>query len=63
MLIHELLNKDTDIITEEAALIVLEIKSVMCMDKNGKDTKHNRHIARIIRFVRNGENCKIHKID
>ena len=33
------------------------------MDKNGKDTKHNRHIARRIHFGRNGEKCKKHKID
>ena len=35
----------------------------MCIANNGKDTKHTRHIARIIHFVRNGEKCKIHKID
>ena len=35
----------------------------MCMAKNGKDTKHNRHIATRMHFVRNGEKCKIHKID
>ena len=33
------------------------------MAKNVKDTKHTRHIARIMHFVRNGEECKIHKID
>ena len=33
------------------------------MANNGKDTKHTRHIARRIHFVRNGEKCKIHKID
>ena len=33
------------------------------MDKNGKDTKHTSHIARIIHFVRNCEKCKMHKID
>ena len=33
------------------------------MDNNGKDTKHTRHIARIIHFVRNGEKCKMQKID
>ena len=33
------------------------------MAKNGKDTKHTRHIARRMHFVRNGEKCKIHKID
>ena len=33
------------------------------MAKNGKDTKHTRHIERIMHFVRNGEKCKMHKID
>ena len=33
------------------------------MAKNGKDTKHTRHSARIIHFVRNGEKCRMHKID
>ena len=32
------------------------------MDKNGKDTKHTRKIARRMHFVRNGEKCKMHKI-
>ena len=63
ILIHELLNKDTDIVPDESPLIVLDIKSAMCMAKNGKDTKHTRHIARRMHFVRNGEKCKIHKID
>ena len=31
MLIHELLNKDPDIVPEEAPLIVLGSKSAMCM--------------------------------
>ena len=35
----------------------------MCMSNNGKYTKHNRHIAKIIHLVRNGEKCKMHKID
>ena len=35
----------------------------MCMDKNGKDTKNTRHIARRMNFVRNGEKCKMQKID
>ena len=57
MLIHELLNKDPDIVPEEAPLIVLDSKSSMCMAKNGKDTKHTRHIARRMNFVRIGENA------
>ena len=62
MLIHELLNKGTDIVSEEAPLIVLDRKYAMFMDNNGKDTKHTRHIAKIIHFVRNGEKCKMQKI-
>ena len=63
MLIHELLNKYPDIFPEEYPLIVLDSKSAMCMANNGKDNKHTRHIARITNFVRNGEKCKMHKID
>ena len=33
------------------------------MTKNGKDTKHTRHITRRMHLVRNGENCKMHNID
>ena len=33
------------------------------MANNGKDTKHTRHIARIMHFVRNGEKFKMHKMD
>ena len=63
MLIHELLNKDPDIVTEEATLILLDSKYATCMENNGKDTKHTRHIARIMHFLRNGEKCNMHKID
>ena len=62
ILIHELLNKDTDIVPEEAHLIVLDIKSVMFMAMNGQDTKYTRNISRMLHFVRNGEKCKMHKI-
>ena len=54
MLINELLNKDPDIVPEEALLIVLDSKSAICMAKNGKDDKHTRHIARRMHLVRNG---------
>ena len=63
MLIHELPNKDPELVPEEAPLIVLDSKSAMRMAKNIKDTKHTRKIARIMYFVRNGEKCKMHKID
>ena len=61
MLTHEFLNKDPYIVPEEAPLIILNIKSDMCMAKNGKYTKHTRHIARRIHLVRNGEKCKMLK--
>ena len=48
------LNEDQDMIPKEAPLIVLDSKSAMCMAKNGKDNKHTRHIARRMRFLRNG---------
>ena len=50
-------------VPKEAPFIILDSKFAMCMAKNGKDTKHTRHIARKINFVRNGEKCKMHKID
>ena len=46
MLVNDLLNEDTDMVPKEAPLIVLDSKSTMFMAKNGKDAKHNRHIAR-----------------
>ena len=55
MLVHALLNEDSDMIPKEAPLIVLDSKSTMCMAKNGRDTKHTIHIARRMHFVRNGE--------
>ena len=63
MLIHELLNKDPEIVPQEAPLIVLDSRYAMCMDKNVKGTKHTRHIARRMNFVKNGEKIKMHKID
>ena len=50
-------------VPEEAPLIFLDSKSAICMYKNGKDAKHTRHIAMRIHFIRNGEKCKMHRID
>ena len=63
MLIHELFNKDPYIVPEDAPLVLLGIKSSLFMANDVKDTKHTRYIARMMHFVRNGEKCKIHKID
>ena len=62
VLICELLNKDPYIVPEEAHLILLDSKSAMFMDNNVKYNKHTGQIARIMHFVRNGENFKMHKI-
>ena len=63
MLIHKFLNKDPEIFTQEAPLIVLYSKPAVCMANNCKYTKHTRHIARRMHLVRNGEKCKMHIID
>ena len=63
ILIHELLNEDQDMVPKEAPLIVLDSKCAMCMSKNGKDTKHTKHIVRRMHLVRSGEKSKMHKID
>ena len=44
MLFHEFLNEYPDMFPKEANLIFLDSKSAMCMAKNGKNTKHTRHI-------------------
>ena len=41
----------------------MDSKSSMFMANNCKYTKHTRHIARKMNLVRNGEKCKMHKID
>ena len=63
MLVNELLNEDPYMVPKEAPLIVLDSKYAICMAKNGKYTKNTIHIARRMHFVRNGETCKMHKID
>ena len=63
ILINELLNKHPNIVQEEAPLILLDSKSFMCMDDNGKVTKHTSHIASKMFFLRNEEKCKMRKID
>ena len=50
-------------VPEKAPLIILDSNPAVCMAENGKYTKHTRHIASRLHFVRNGENCKMHKID
>ena len=63
MLIHEFLNKEKYIVSEASPLIILDSKYSVCMSNIVKDTNHNRHISRRVIFLRNGENCKIYKIE
>ena len=55
MLINELLNKDPDTVPEEAPIIILDSKYAVFMYKNGKDTKHTRHIDIRVHLLSNGE--------
>ena len=41
----------------------MDDKCSVCIDNNGKDSKHTSHVARRVNFLRNGENCKMHKVD
>ena len=54
MINNELMNKDTYIVPEQEHIIILDRKSDVCMAKNGKDTKHTRHISRIMHLLING---------
>ena len=62
MLNNEFLNKDPYVVPEQLPLNIRGSKSSVCMSKNGKDTKSTRHISRIMHFVRNSEECNLHKI-
>ena len=59
MINNEFLNKDPDMFPEQTPLIILGIKSAVCMANNGKDIKHTRHISIIIHFVRNSADWNI----
>ena len=41
----------------------MDSKSIFCISKNCKDTKHRNNISIRVHFVRNGEKFKIHKIE
>ena len=62
MWINETLNKDSDILTEESPLIILDSKSAACMATNGKDTKYTRHIYTRVNFVRSDQGLRAAKV-
>ena len=57
------MNKDPDIVIDEAPIIILDRKSAEFMAENGKDTNYTRHISIKGTFLRNCYKCKIYKID
>ena len=59
---NELLNKDLDLVPEQAHIIILDIKSSTCMDNSDKDKKHIRQISRIMNISRYGEECSFHRM-
>ena len=61
MLNNKLMNKDSDVVPEQADIIILDRKLCLCMANIVKYAKHIRHIARIMHFVRNGEKWNQHK--
>ena len=58
---NKLLSTDTYVVPEQATLIILDRKYYIRVDKIGKNTKHTRHISRIISLVRNGEDWNLYK--
>ena len=58
MIINKLLNNDPYIVPEKAPIIILGRNSAVRMTTNCKYTKHTRHIAIRVSFVRNGEKLK-----
>ena len=52
---NEFLSKYPNVVSEQSPIIILNSKSAVRMTKNGKETKHNRHISIRMHFVRNCE--------
>ena len=57
------MNKDPDIFLEEDPLVILDIRSAVCMDNIGNNTKHTRQNYRRLHFVKNDKTWKMHKIE
>ena len=56
-----MLNKDTDMVTEQSTLIILDRISDIFRANNDKDTKPTIHITIRIYLVRNDEECNFYK--
>ena len=58
---NDFLNKDPDIVPKQASPIILDIKSAVCMTKNGDGTQYSGHISRRVHFVRKCEKFNLYK--
>ena len=45
------MDEDIYLVPEQAPLIILDIKSDVCVSKNGKDIKQTRHPSRIMHIA------------
>ena len=61
MLNNDLINNYPDLVPEKAPIIIFNSESAVCMDNNGKNTKHTRHISIRMNSVRNGKECNMKK--
>ena len=61
MLNIEFLDKDPDVVPEQAPLIILGRKSGICVDNHIKYNKRTINIDRRINLVRNGKEFNLHK--
>ena len=55
-----LVNKDPDVVPEQAPLIILGSNVAVYMANNCKDAKHIRKFSSRMYFVRNGVECNLH---
>ena len=61
MLNNELLDTGSYVVPEQAPIIILDINPDVCIANNNNYTKHTINISRRRNFVRNGEECNLHK--
>ena len=58
---NKLMKKDPNVVPKQSLLIILDIKSDVCMANNGNDTKHTINISRRMHSVKNVKEWKLHK--
>ena len=48
-------------VSEQALIIIFYGREAVCMENNGKDIKHTRHVSKIMQLVRNSQELNLHK--